>query len=80
MFTKNRQYEFNIKLQGSRLLIKQVPGLSLGKLGGTPYSETEKASQKTFDKFEAVFKNLSPEKQEKILSRISSKLSEGENR
>jgi hypothetical protein len=79
ILTKIRQYEFNIKLQDSRLFIKEVPGLSLRKLVETPYSETEKTSQKTFDKFEAVFKNLSPEKQKEVLKRISAKISEREN-
>ena len=73
-FTKDRQYEFNIKLQGSRLLIKEIPGLSLRKLGETPYSETEKVGQKTTDELLSIFRGLSSEKKEELLRQLSEKL------
>jgi len=73
-FTKDRQYEFNIRIQGARLFIREIPGFSLKKLGEATYSETEKANHKTDDELLVIFQSLSPEKKEELLRQLSTTL------
>jgi hypothetical protein len=72
-FTKDRQYEFNIQLQGSSLFIKEISGLALTKLGESQYSEVEKKSEKVTDEVMAIYKKLSTEQKEQLRKALSLK-------
>jgi hypothetical protein len=71
--TQKGNYQFHINIRGNHLFLKEIPDLSLVKLGEVSYSGEEKESDKKIEAFKAIFSNLSPEQQRQVLEMLSNK-------
>lgn len=71
--TQTGDYQFNIYIRSNHLFIKEVAGLSLAKLGETPYSEGEKESDTNIGELKKIISKLSAKEREELLKEYSDK-------
>lgn len=69
--TVKGDYQFNIRIRGDRLFIKEVTGLTLKKLGAAAYTGEEKESDKKFGELEALVGKLTPEQRKRLLEELA---------
>lgn len=67
--TTKGDFQFNIRIKGSRLYIKEIADLTLSKLGAAAYSGEEKETDKKLDEVTALLKKMSPEERQRLLSK-----------
>jgi hypothetical protein len=68
--TKEGNYQFHIEILGGHLLIREIPGLSLTKLGETPHSFEEKDSDKKVQEVKDILDKLTPEERAEVLKKF----------
>ena len=68
--TVKGDYQFNIKIRGNHLFIKETPGFSLSKIANTPYYDEEKEYDKKMERIKHEFEKLTPEEQEELLDKL----------
>ena len=71
--TQKGDYQFNINIRGNHLFIKQIPSLSLTKLGEAPYTQEQKETDDKNKELISLLNKLSPEEREKILQAVAEK-------
>lgn len=59
--TQNGDYQFNIDIRGDRLLIKEVPGLILNRIGVPAYEDSEKENDQNVQQAKEAFRQMTPE-------------------
>lgn len=69
--TVKGDYQFNIRIRGNRLFIKEVAGLTITKLGAAVYTGEEKESDKKFGELEALVGKLTPEQRKQLLEMMA---------
>ena len=68
-------FQFNIDIRGDRLLIKEVPGLVLSRVGVPTYEDKEKDEDKKFQNVKDAFRQLTPEQRMNLLKELGIKSS-----
>ena len=70
LHTTKGDFQFNIRIKGNRLYIKEVSDLTLNKLGAATYTGEEKETDKKLDEVTALLNKMSPEEQQHLLSKL----------
>jgi hypothetical protein len=71
--TQKGDFQFNLRERGAKLIIHEIPELSLCKLGDAAYSESEKTTDKSIEKVGVLLRKLSPEAREHLFEELAKK-------
>lgn len=71
--TQNGDFQFNIDIRGDRLLVKEIDGLTLTKLGASTYSQEEKEKDIKNIKVKGIIRRLSQDQKRKLIEELKTK-------
>lgn len=66
-------YQFTYKVRGNHLIVEQLPGFSLEKIGALPYEENEKKKDIAVDNVTKLLEKMSDEEREELLRSLNEK-------
>ena len=69
--TAKGDYQFNIRVRGNHLFIREIPDYALQKLGSADYSDDQKSSDQKLDEIRALVEKMSPEEKRDFLKQLS---------
>jgi hypothetical protein len=68
--TQDGDYQFNVTTRNDCLLVKEIDGLVLMKLGGSAYSQEEKAQDSNNIKTKTIIRRLSVDEKKQLVEEI----------
>jgi len=69
--TTKGDYQFNIRIRGNHLFIKEIPDYSLQKLGSAEYSDTTKEADQRREELRVLVEKMSPEEMRALLLQLA---------